>query len=77
MILCAAVVHVHAKVTLPSVIGDNMVLQQQSDVALWGMAKPDSKVIIAPSWTKKKTVVRSEIDGKWFVRVATPQAGGP
>ena len=77
MILCAAVVDVHAKVMLPSVIGDNMVLQQQSDVALWGMAKPDSKVIIAPSWTKKKTVVRSEIDGKWFVRVSTPQAGGP
>lgn len=66
-----------AKVQLPPVFADNMVLQQQTDAALWGKAKPDAKVVITPSWSKKKTVVMSDSEGKWSARVATPEAGGP
>ena len=66
-----------AKITLAPVIGDNMVLQQKSDVALWGTAEPDSKITITASWMKGKTSVMSDADGKWFARVATPAAGGP
>jgi len=29
-----------AKITLPSVFADNMVLQQNSDVAIWGWSNP-------------------------------------
>lgn len=29
-----------AKVTLPSILGDNMVLQQQTEVELWGRPVP-------------------------------------
>ena len=54
-----------------------MVLQQSSDVALWGSAKPDSKVEITVSWAKGKTVVHSDADGRWIARVFTPSAGGP
>lgn len=67
-----------AKVTLPSFIGDHMVLQQQTEVALWGKAEPGKKVTIASSWAKKKTVVKADSQtGKWEARVATPEAGGP
>jgi len=66
-----------AKVVLAPVLGDNMVLQQNSKVALWGSASPCSKVIISCSWSKAKTVVRSDSDGRWFARVSTPSAGGP
>lgn len=66
-----------AKVTLPSIIGDNMVLQQQTDAALWGSAKASSKVTISASWSGKKTVVTADSEGKWSARIATPQAGGP
>ena len=67
-----------AKVTLPSVISDNMVLQQQTDAALWGTAKPGKKVTITTSWNKAKKVVTADSEtGKWLVRVATPAAGGP
>lgn len=76
-ILCALSVTLQAKIVLAPVIGDNMVLQQQSDVALWGTAEPDSKVTITASWTKGKTVVQSDAEGKWFARVLTPKAGGP
>lgn len=67
-----------AKITLPPFIGDNMVLQQQTDAAIWGTAAPGKKVTILPGWTKSKTVVTADTEtGKWFARIATPAAGGP
>ena len=72
----AAAFSLEAKVTLPSIFGDNMVLQQKADVAIWGTAT-GKKVTIKAGWTKKKTVVTPDADGKWFVRISTPQAGGP
>lgn len=65
-----------AKVELPSIFSDNMVLQQKQDVAVWGKAS-GKKLTITPGWTKKKTVVTPDQDGKWFVRIPTPEAGGP
>ena len=66
-----------AKVTLAPVIGDNMVLQQDADVALWGSASPGAKVTISASWTKEKVAVKADSAGKWFAEVHTPHAGGP
>lgn len=66
----------HAKVDLPSIFSDNMVLQQKENVAIWGTAT-GKKVIITTTWSKKKTVVTPAADGKWFTRIATPSAGGP
>ena len=66
-----------ARVTLPPVCADDMVLQQQTDVALWGKAEAGRKVIIKPSWSKAKVVVSSDEHGRWSARLATPQAGGP
>ena len=76
-ILFASVFAMQAKVELPPIFADNMVLQQQTDAALWGKAKPESKVTITTSWSKAKTVVSADAEGKWFARVATPAAGGP
>ncbi len=36
-----------------SIFSDHMVLQQQSNVALWGWAKPSTKVKIVTSWNKQ------------------------
>ena len=74
--LVVAASSLYAKVELPSVIGDNMVLQQQTQVALWGRTT-GKKVVISPSWTRRKTVVVPKDDGKWFTRISTPEAGGP
>lgn len=65
-----------AKVELPSILSDNMVLQQKAQVALWGTATGKT-VTITASWSKAKTVVKPGADGKWFARIATPEAGGP
>ena len=75
--LLVAAASLHAKITPAPVIGDNMVLQQNAEVALWGFAEPDAKVTITTSWSKGKTVVSSDAGGKWQVRISTPSAGGP
>lgn len=67
-----------AKVTLPSLISDNMVLQQQSDVALWGTAQPGSKVIVKAGWSKDRFSAQADNQtGKWILSLPTPKAGGP
>ena len=71
-----AAASLQAKVELPSVFSDNMVLQQKENVAVWGTAT-GKKVTISTTWSKKKTVVTPSADGKWFVRIPTPEAGGP
>ena len=68
----------NAKITLPPVIGDNMVLQQKTDAAIFGKAEPGKTVTVKTSWNKKKVSTTADSEtGKWQVRVQTPEAGGP
>ena len=69
---------VMADVRLPSVIGDNMVLQQQTAAPIWGWADPGEKITVEGNWTragKKKAV--ADQNGQWQVNIRTPKAGGP
>ncbi|MEJ5993784.1 sialate O-acetylesterase [Pedobacter sp. Du54] len=66
-----------AKVSLPSIFSNHMVLQQKSKAALWGKAKSNATVIIIPSWDKKTYTLKTNDDGNWKVNIATPTAGGP
>lgn len=72
--MLAGCLAVHAKVRLPEILSDNMVLQQQTHVNLWGTATPDTEVHIQVSWETAVRSVRSGKDGKWAVKVATPAA---
>jgi sialate O-acetylesterase len=67
----------NAEVRLPSVLGDNMVLQRNSEVNLWGWARPGKKVRVKTSWNRKRYRVRADTEGKWEVMVRTGEAGGP
>ena len=42
-----------AKVTLPEIMSDNMVLQQQTEACLWGKANTCAEVVIRPSWSRE------------------------
>ena len=67
-----------AKVTLPPVFGDHMVLQQKTSAAIFGKAEPGKTVTVKTSWNKKKvSAVADSETGRWLVRVQTPAAGGP
>lgn len=66
-----------ADVTLPALITDNMVLQQQTTVALWGWAAPGEAVTVTTSWQKAPVKATADAQGSWLVRVPTTKAGGP
>lgn len=59
---------------LPEIIGDNMMLQQQTKAKIWGWAKPGSVVQLTTSWSKLKQYVTADNNGKWLVEVKTPEA---
>jgi sialate O-acetylesterase len=61
---------------LPSILSDNMLLQQKTDARIWGKANPGQKISITPSWSTEKKVKTGK-DGRWLVKIATPEAGGP
>lgn len=66
-----------AQLSLPAFFSDNMVLQQQSDPAVWGWTKPGTTVTVSGSWDKKKLSATADEKGKWTVHLHTPKAGGP
>ena len=66
-----------AKVVLPGIFGDNMVLQQQSEAQFWGKAAPGKKVTIRPPWSTQGITANVGKDGRWRAAVPTPEAGGP
>ena len=58
--------------TLPSVVGSNMVLQHSKMVNIWGWAKPNAKVTIACDWIAGKPVkVKADAEGFWILPVQT------
>jgi len=77
LLLFLFVLESHAQLTLPSIFQDGMVLQQKSEITIWGWGKPVQNVKVICSWEKeaKETVVNNE--GNWEVKLNTPNAGGP
>gem|GEM_PF-122804 len=68
----------YGNVRLPAVLGSNMVLQQQSEVRLWGWGEPNERVIIVTSWDKKTyPAVTVTGNADWTLSIRTPAAGGP
>lgn len=58
---------VEGDVRLPSVISDNMVLQSDMPVPIWGWAQPGEKVAVRFAGQTKKTVAGE--GGKWSIRL--------
>jgi len=67
---------VMGNVTLPEIFSDNMVIQRDTNAPVWGWAAPGEKITIIGSWGKSAKTTTAK-DGKWAVKLATPNAGGP
>ena len=63
-----------AKVRLPHIIGDNMILQQDSKARLWGWDTPGKAVKVNVSWSKETFSAKTDNNGKWILEVQTPKA---
>ncbi len=66
-----------AQLKVASVLGDNMVLQRNTEVNIWGKASPNQNITIKTGWSKISTKITADEKGNWIVKVKTTQAGGP
>lgn len=65
---------IKAEIKLPAIFGNNMMLQQNTEVNLWGWANKGESIQITPSWSSKKYSAKADNTGKWTVKVITPKA---
>ncbi|MFY0652081.1 MAG: sialate O-acetylesterase [Cyclobacteriaceae bacterium] len=67
---------VHGQTKLPSFFASNMVLQQNEQVAIWGMDNSKTSILVEGNWGESATAT-SDKEGNWKVKLKTPSAGGP
>lgn len=66
-----------ARIFLPAIWGDHMVVQQLSEIHFYGKAEATKPVVIKASWAKAVVKTTSDKTGKWEAVLKTPSAGGP
>jgi sialate O-acetylesterase len=64
-----------ADVRVPSVIGDNMVLQQGRKARVWGWAEPGERVTV--TFKGERAAATADARGRWEVFLGPHKAGGP
>ena len=67
----------NAAIVLPACFSDNMVLQQQTKVNLWGRETPGKNFTVTTSWNKKNYQAKADAQGNWKIKISTPVYGGP
>lgn len=68
-------VSLFAEIRLPRLFGDNMVLQRDKPIAVWGWAAPGEKVTV--HFNGQTKTVRTDKQGQWSLRLDPMSAGGP
>lgn len=61
-----------AELSLPHVFSDHMVIQRDSEVAVWGTADPHARVVVAFRGGVAKT--NADADGRWKLAIASGAA---
>lgn len=62
-----------ADVSLPAILGSNMVLQQQTDVTIRGWANPTENITVTASWDNQPVRVTCPDNAAWKVTLRTPK----
>src|SRR5678815_5101511 len=66
-----------ANIRLPAVIGSHMVLQQRSEVTVWGWCDVSEQIKLKASWDTTTHTAAGSTSAKWEIKISTPVAGGP
>lgn len=64
---------VESALALPYIMSDGMVLQQESNVAIYGTDDRGVKVTVSPSWSDSHFDAVTGSDGRWIVKIKTPK----
>ncbi|MBR6193882.1 MAG: sialate O-acetylesterase [Prevotella sp.] len=73
MLACS--VTLEAKVTMPQLFQNGMVLQRGKAIPVWG--KADAGEAVTVTLNKKKVATVADTDGRWWVDLPQMKAGGP
>ena len=65
---------VMAKIELPDILGDNMVLQQQTEARLWGTAQAGATISADADWLERAVETKADKNGQWQLTLKTPAA---
>lgn len=76
-ILFVFISNLNAQIELGPLFSDDMILQRNSQVSLWGSAKGNEKVSIISSWNNNEVITKADNNGNWTADISTPDAGGP
>lgn len=74
-ILLFVFISVQANITLPALIADNMVLQRNVQIPVWGWADANEKVEV--KFHNQVKTTKADKSGKWMVKLDVESAGGP
>lgn len=64
-----------ANIKLPALVGNNMVLQRDHNINIWGWADPEENLSV--EFQGKQFVASADKDGKWKLTLPAYPAGGP
>jgi sialate O-acetylesterase len=70
-LICCIPFYLQAKIILPDLVSNHMVLQRNTEVKLWGWAEANEKITIRLSWNKKPISINADKDGNWEVKIKT------
>jgi len=63
-----------AQLTVSKLFTDNMVLQQNAKVSIWGWSNAGDTVVVTGSWNNLSAKVVTNSQNKWLVQLQTPAA---
>ena len=75
LLLPAALAWANADVRMPHILGNNMVLQREMPLPIWGASEPNQQITVQLGEHKAET--RADAWGLWKVTLPAMPAGGP
>lgn len=72
VVLLALTISARAELKLPAIFGDNMMLQQQQAVPVWGWSTPGAKITVKFAGQSQSAV--ADANGKWLVKLGKLKA---
>lgn len=64
---------IKAEIKLPSIFSDNMLMQQNTVVNIWGKAAVNKSITIKTTWSKTTFKTNSDENGNWKISITTPK----
>lgn len=75
LLLCIFCIFIEAKITLPTLVSDGMVLQRNQKLNVWGKADAGEKVEV--KFLNKNYKTTADQTGNWKITLPEQKAGGP